>query len=171
MGKKVESMKEPETKLEEAWQQDHEVKRRFLRGWEQCPTTRELKRPTESVPSTVAGTHGSGCYFYWVSWLKAPAWKNRKICCWFYQKGLQANSGSRHRKPQWCNESRILIFLTGGHNGVPVLQVTQRPRRAGGGVAACCGPNCTSLPTESRQDNDGSGQGGAVGGLRGNHLL
>ena len=98
------------------------------------PDVKRTKKAYKCVPSAVAGTHRHGCYFYWVSWLKAPAWENRKICCWFYQKGLQKeNGGSRHRKPQRCNESRIRAFLTGGHNGVPVLQATRRPRRAGVG--------------------------------------
>ena len=95
------------------------------------PDVKRTKKAHKSVPSTVAGTQRSGC-FYWVYWLKAPAWENRKVYCWFYQKGLQENDGSRHRKPQLCNESRILAFLTGGHNGLPVMQATHRPRRAGG---------------------------------------
>lgn len=45
------------------------------------PDVQRTKKAHKSVPSTVAGTQRSGCYFYWVFWLKAPAWENRKIYC------------------------------------------------------------------------------------------
>lgn len=102
------------------------MKRRFLRGWEQCPMSRGLKRPTKNSKSPAQWqAHISGCYFT-ALWLKAPAWKIEKSVVLILPKGASGELWQQTQKTSMVQWIKNPLSLTGGHNGVPVLQVANK---------------------------------------------
>ena len=141
MGKKVESMKEPETKLEEAWQQDREVKRRFLRGWEQCPMSRGLKRPTNLCPAQWQ-THRVAATFTGFSGWKPQLGKTEKSIADFTKRGFRRMMAADTENLNCAmNQESLLSWL----EATMGFQWCRLHTDLGGlvvGVAVCCGPNC-----------------------------